>query len=648
MTLKKFTEYTLAFITLCVGIYSLPLKSLDNFNKIPGDLGDARFNNYVLEHGHLYLSGEVENYWDAPFMFPEKNTIAYSDNLFGTLPIYSLFRSFDFSRELAFQYWLLVLFALNFIGCWIALKWWKPKLGGIAIVAAYLYAFSIFNAGQLVHVQVFPRFVAPFIIVLFISFLQKKNWNYLSILIGLLVYQFYCGIYLGFFVLYLLVFIAIAYLIVERTSVLKNWHLPTKKIILIHLGTWLISLLLLTLLFKPYLEAKASVGVRSWEEIRNSLPTWRSYFAVSQVSWFWESLLYESNTVKIKHWWNHCVFIGGTPWLFLLTGIILWGFKKISKEYKWLLLALITCLVFTLRIGDFTLYKIFTFLPGFSTLRSMDRVMNIVMILFGILIILPFENWSLNRHLKNGIVLILLFLVVLENQTNNWAIKKYDVAHSQKEVGKFKNKILDKNPERNKAIAFTKLDVEGLIHENHLNVMLACQELGYPTVNAYTGIYPETYLDYFYSGSVTSLYKWLEFKGASLKNITLIPYTEKEIIDEFKAHIKACNGKFINGSYNHEHNLLANEVKPNYKTEMTIILYSDSTCAIKTKDNKYWSIEKHIGTQIKASKDGILPSCYFDLHKNKIKIKYFPYIQINSSSEIFISKTDSCSLTLVR
>ena len=114
--------YVIPFLLLLVGLYFMPIAVFEsNLSKMPGDLGDTRFNNYILEHGHKYLTGKIDNYWDAPFLYPYKNVTALSDNLLGTLPIYSFFRGIGADRETAFQFWLLTLFTLNFIFCFISL-----------------------------------------------------------------------------------------------------------------------------------------------------------------------------------------------------------------------------------------------------------------------------------------------------------------------------------------------------------------------------------------------------------------------------------------------------------------------------------------------------------------------------------------------
>ena len=165
--IRIFFQYFIPIALLLIGIYLVPVKIFEpNMSKIMGDMGDARFNNYILEHGYKYLHGEVKNYWDAPMMYPFKNVIAFSDNLLGTMPIYSFFRSIGNDRETSFQYWIIWLFALNFILCYFALKKWTQN-NIISATAAYVFAFGIYNIGHFEHVQVFPKFIAPFVLYWF-------------------------------------------------------------------------------------------------------------------------------------------------------------------------------------------------------------------------------------------------------------------------------------------------------------------------------------------------------------------------------------------------------------------------------------------------------------------------------------------------
>ena len=61
---------TLAAVLLG-GLYLVPIRAMGPcLTENPGDLIDGRFNNYVLEHGWLVLTGRQPSFWDAPFFYP--------------------------------------------------------------------------------------------------------------------------------------------------------------------------------------------------------------------------------------------------------------------------------------------------------------------------------------------------------------------------------------------------------------------------------------------------------------------------------------------------------------------------------------------------------------------------------------------------
>ena len=57
-----------------------------SFQTIPGDGGDMRLVNYVLEHSHQYFSGRVEQFWNASFFYPHPNVLVLSENQVGAAP----------------------------------------------------------------------------------------------------------------------------------------------------------------------------------------------------------------------------------------------------------------------------------------------------------------------------------------------------------------------------------------------------------------------------------------------------------------------------------------------------------------------------------------------------------------------------------
>ena len=143
-----------AIALFIAGLWSVPLALFGpDRTLIPGDMGDARFNNWILEHFHQYVTGKVGSFWDAPFMYPWKNAIALSDNLLGSAPIYSALRYLGQTREGAFQGWIVAMFALNYGCCFVAMRKWAGN-SALAACASYIFAFGIYNIGQLNYLQV--------------------------------------------------------------------------------------------------------------------------------------------------------------------------------------------------------------------------------------------------------------------------------------------------------------------------------------------------------------------------------------------------------------------------------------------------------------------------------------------------------------
>ena len=160
---------------------------------MPGDLGDGRFNNYILEHNFQYLIGNIESYWNAPFMFPVKQVICYSDNLMGSSPFYIIFRFLHFDREFSYQAWILVICILNYLSCYIFLwEWTKNKYA--AVLGAFIFAFSIALQSQVTHTQVFPRFCIPLSFLMLLLFIREFHVKYFFGLFFFCVWQFYLSL----------------------------------------------------------------------------------------------------------------------------------------------------------------------------------------------------------------------------------------------------------------------------------------------------------------------------------------------------------------------------------------------------------------------------------------------------------------------
>lgn len=518
----KWIHYVFVFGCLLYGLYSVPIALFEtNLSMIPGDFGDARFNNYILEHGYKYLTGQVSSFWDAPIMYPFKNTIAFSDNLLGTMPIYAVFRAINFDRETSFQLWIIVLFALNYLSSfWVLNKWFKNI--PLAITGAYIFAFGVFIIGQMDHVQVFPRFISPLVFYWFWNFFTKGKTRYFLFALLGIIFQFYCAIYLGFILVYCLLFMSIACILVygfkgfleliQRGNNFKRLASISAVAILVFLP-----------LIVPYIQISHVTGMRNFDELISTIPKPQSYFFTHIGATTWKGILSEHSKYAFNDWWFHFMFIGAIPWIGVLTAIFILIKKPIHtalKVLKALCVTLFLCVLFSTNFYGFTLYKVIHCIPGFSSMRSIDRFINIQSFLF-ILVFIAAAIEIAKKNKSIGYLFYLLpFLSMYENKLEKWELKRFDKFQAQNEIQAVKNSLKLKHDKRAEAVAFmvtnndlSKPSYHDKLIKDHLTIMIAAQELNIKLVNAYTGHYPDHYMNFFDQMSETTLMKWLNVAG---------------------------------------------------------------------------------------------------------------------------------------
>ena len=79
--------WIIGIVMLAVAFLLIPFLQLDGLDRIPGNLGDSRLNNYFLEHIYLFLFGNVESLWHPRFFYPFPFVLGFSDNLLGSSPL---------------------------------------------------------------------------------------------------------------------------------------------------------------------------------------------------------------------------------------------------------------------------------------------------------------------------------------------------------------------------------------------------------------------------------------------------------------------------------------------------------------------------------------------------------------------------------
>lgn len=517
---QKFSSYYqkgFVILLFLIGMYLVPLRITGfDFSQIPGDLGDSRFNNYILEHGHRYITGEEEHFWTAPFMFPQENNMALSDNLLGTLPVYSFFRIVGNDRETAFQWWFVVMFILNFWAAWFTFyKLTKNQIG--AALGAFVFAFSLPVIAQINHVQLMPRFAIPLCFLFLIYFFKTLSPKYFAGFLAMMVFQFYCGMYLGF-----LLFLAVLVFIVTASFFIIPWKKIVKQNYLFYLkiaGITVIALLLLKPLAGPYMQTVEVMGYRDFtKEIEPGMPRVLSHFYALNDTLFWNSISKTGDYLPIS--WEHKIFAGGIPWLCLAIVFFMLIFKKMDPEEKGKAMVLFITLfilgVLTLFIYGNTLYKLVLHLPGFASMRVLTRIVLILLFFFSFFVAFSFSK--IPQRFYSGIKPMLVgsiisaFLVISDQYVGPKSIIRFSKSEARNRIENMVKIIGKEIKPSHEAFAFMPADSPDFNH-TQLDAMLAAQQMNIRCVNGYAASAPGSFGLFWWKPIDEHLDIWLKEKG---------------------------------------------------------------------------------------------------------------------------------------
>ena len=502
-------------LTVVVGVY---LFSFIGFDGIFGDLGDARLNNYFLEHGYQFIAGNHASFWSPAFFYPSEYVMAYSDNHMGTLPFYAFFRLLGFSIESSFQFWIFVIFLLNALVCYGVLRFFGFNVAG-SIAGALLFALAAPVMLKTNHIQLMPRFMVPVVFYVGVRFVESLDAKYFYIFCAALVYQFYIGIYIGFFILMGLVLLApfvIAY-------IFKNHNLSAffaPKCLAKLFFTCSVSLGLLFALFYPYVLQSVSSGGRPWAEIASMLPRIESWFYTSGS--FFGVFNRLGTDLPMQH--EHMMFLGLVPYALYAMGLVFYIKKPslscgsdISVFASLLLVPMFA--IFTLSIYDWSLYGYtFYLIPGFDAIRAVSRVVVFLVFLFSVLVAYVFTQISqsnLNNYIKFGAISAIFMLGCFEQYRPY--LSTYSKPQAQQRYHDIYNQIksLDydvlylSSPVPNPAFYMTELDA--------MYVLLISTK---PTINGYSGNKPPLYPLY----ETNDYMQWININKDAFDDKVLLVY----------------------------------------------------------------------------------------------------------------------------
>jgi hypothetical protein len=519
MKAYKIIQKTAPLLAFILGIWYFCIRILGyNFEYIPGDLGDSRFINYLLEHGHRWLTGEIPAFWDAGFMYPFRNTIALSDSMLGTMPVYSTWRSVGISPETAYQIWWICICALNYWISYFVFKKWFSR-SEVALVLAWIFAFTIFNIGQLNYMQVIIRFMVPVVFYAAYRMVVSPSVKFLSIYCAGIVFQFYCAMYTGFYILYFSALFILIYYLVSKKGEELRYYFKKEKLAETSV-VFVASLLAMLWLFIPYLKTAILVGMLHYGEVKANLPYLNSYLFPHESSVTWK-FLFELARPDVPAWWLHYLFAGIIPFTAMVVSpcyLLYNRYKKIKTPLllKSFIITSVILLLFHLQTKNGLSFYILLFqFPGLNTIRALTRFMNVE-----IFILLVISGYFLVK-IKNSKYICLFFLLVFADNLFNPELiprkEKAELMNRKEILGKELSRY---DYKKFKAVAL--VDSTQPAYVTQIDMMLVAQSAGIKTINGYSSNCPHELIEFSKEDTEKGLLKWLASQKINRDEILVI------------------------------------------------------------------------------------------------------------------------------
>lgn len=507
----------LFYILICgLGVYMAFYPTLSSgFALMQENPGDTRLNNYFLEHSFQLFTNinYIGDLWSPQFFYPYGQVLTFSENLFGSAPIYWLFRFFS-PAELAFQLWMIAVCVLCFFSFIILMSRYKvnPILSALG---AFLFAFSMCRVAKIGHQQLLPQFFTPLVFLIGWEFFRQPNRKRFALFLLLVYLQVLSSIYLGWFLLFSLIILLIVGLKIDRNSLdrLMNYGRRDAKGVFVIGLSWL-GIMSLTLL--PYIKIKSVLGGSPYSQVDQILPRFSSWFSVPPGS-IWSFLLSWVSR-DLPYVWEHYLFGGLT--IIFLTIITIYTVIKHKTIFtferelliKVCLLVFIIIFVLSLRLPfGISLWRIiYELVPGGSAIRAVTRIWTIAYFYLLIAIMLCFDSIfksvllvNFSRPVSILTLIILCILGISEQKLSNLA--SYEKEPLLKEVTEIRY-LMEKDCD----IAYLHFSPEKVYYVEQLSAMWAGIQANIPVINGYSGYAPPKYGDVSQSMNTSQIIDWLK------------------------------------------------------------------------------------------------------------------------------------------
>jgi hypothetical protein len=488
-TLAVIALYALALASGLAAAFEPTLAS--GFTLVQTDPGDTLLNHYILEHSWLCLTQPdyAGTLWSPPFFAPTPLTLAYSENLLGTAPLYWLLRTVC-PTLLAFQLWMMLVSALTFA----AFAWVLRRFGTAHMLCAlggWLFAFGMPRVNQLSHQQLLPQLFAPLAALALWRFLHAPRTRTLAALLLCAWLQLLSCVYLGWLTAFGLGVFAVTVACADPGTLPRvagyfrsRWRRAMPLLLLAAVVTAALAL--------PYREANRGF-TRPYAECSCLLPNLRAWFTPPPDTLGWRPLGRINPDVSSEHF----LFLGFT--YTALFGVTVWAlFARrgafAPARHRLAACAAATGVILVLLVTKWPRHHsawwlVYHAIPGSDAIRAPCRIC-LIAYLFGLMaVLLSFDAvvrsavagpWL--RRAVWGVV-----AVAAAGEQVRSPLPAFDPRPFFAEADRLSRQM------DGAGVAYVRPDPKSYFWVSHLAAMWAGLKANVPVVNGYTGREPPDY-----------------------------------------------------------------------------------------------------------------------------------------------------------
>lgn len=182
--------------------------------------------------------------------------------------------------------------------------------------------------------------------------------------------------------------------------------------------------------------------------------------------------------------------------------------KRLDPKWTMILVAAVITAALFIRVESFSLYRWVFEVPGFNSMRSMTRIINVELIFFAFFFA-AIIAWlgTKARWTSVAIFAVALPLLCLENRVDPQFTSR--TKKQKVQAARYELKAKMKHIPEGSVVSYEPDTIIGNLNYYHIDMMIAAQDLNLKSMNGYTARLPEDYIPYARSLKAEAREQWM-------------------------------------------------------------------------------------------------------------------------------------------